>query len=136
MILMNNLRWGTVVTFNSQHIILGIWLSTPKARARFYTEATPHYSDSWIRRVWRVYQWSICHLPVVQYNFVSDFETFRTFPTFWRFGYLILVLMERVNIHISFNIRFFSNKLKWILIRKTMFYVQFFLHKNLITFRT
>ena len=40
--------------------------------------------------------------------FFCDFETFSTFPIAWRIGYLILVLVEKVNIPISFNIGFFE----------------------------
>ena len=41
--------------------------------------------------------------------FFSGFDISRAFPIFWRIGYFILVLVERVNIPISFNIRFFES---------------------------
>ena len=40
--------------------------------------------------------------------FFSDFEISRAFPIFWRCDYLISVLVEKVNILISFNIGFFE----------------------------
>ena len=40
--------------------------------------------------------------------FFSDFEISRAFPIFWQSGYFILVLVEKVNILISFNIGFFE----------------------------
>ena len=65
---------------------------------------------SWIGRVLRVYEWSICHLPMVRFHFFfSDFRISRVFLTFWRIGPLILVLVKRVNIPISFNIGFFES---------------------------
>ena len=40
--------------------------------------------------------------------FFSGFDISRAFPIYWRRGYLIFVLVEKVNILISFNIGFFE----------------------------
>jgi hypothetical protein len=46
--------------------------------------------------------------PLSEFTFFSGFIIFRAFPIFWRNAYLILVLVEKVNIPISFNIGFFE----------------------------
>ena len=46
--------------------------------------------------------------PWSEFTFFSGFRISREFTIFWRNAYFILVLMEKFNIPISFNIGFFE----------------------------